>query len=72
MALPHTRQKWERDPPFSPRRDATKRPSYRDLGFAARENPTMGFTARRSPPLESWANRTGLQGFPSIIPLYGA
>src|ERR1700722_2327701 len=28
-----------RDPPFSPRRDATKRPSYRDLGLAARKNP---------------------------------
>src|ERR1700727_526160 len=31
--------KWGRDPPFSPRRDATKRPSYRDLGLAARKNP---------------------------------
>src|ERR1700722_9507703 len=31
--------KWGRDPPFSPRRDATKRPSYRDFKLAARKNP---------------------------------
>src|ERR1700691_429831 len=49
IALSHTRQKWGCDPPFSPRRDATKRPSYRGFRLAARKNPFS--TARRSPPL---------------------
>jgi hypothetical protein len=39
MALPHTRYIWGRDPPFSPRRDATKPPSYREIRLAARKNP---------------------------------
>src|ERR1700733_2705020 len=44
--------KWGRDPPFSPRRDATKRPSYRDLALAARTNPHPD----RAAPSETWAN----------------